>query len=148
MAGYQTKLTTMSLAGREGVRTAISTGPDTLRCSTCGIHAEDVVIARRRKVENDLGRLAERHAGTCVDVEATAHALAAGAPRAGDATQRGVERDQRGIDCGGASRQDRNAAARAVAAVAARPAGAADGLIVNEGAVGQRQRTIVRGTDR
>ena len=42
------------------------------QCSTHGVDSEDVVIARRRKVENDLARLAERHAGTCVDVEAAA----------------------------------------------------------------------------
>src|SRR5580704_561096 len=47
------------------------------RCSTYGVASEDVVVGRRRKVENDLARLAERYAGTGVDVEATACALAA-----------------------------------------------------------------------
>ena len=60
--------------------------------------------------------------------------------------QRGVESDQRGIDRGRAPRQDRDTAAGAVAPVAPRAAGTTDGLIANEGAIGQSQRTIVRGT--
>ena len=42
------------------------------RRSSRGVDAEDVVVARRREVEKDLARLAERHAGTGVDVEAAA----------------------------------------------------------------------------
>ena len=49
------------------------------------------------------------------------------------AAQRGVEHDPCGTDRGGAPRQDREAAALAGAAVAARPAGAADGLIAERG---------------
>src|ERR1039458_9250973 len=36
--------------------------------SNYGVDAEDVVVAGRRKVENDLARLAERHSGAGVDV--------------------------------------------------------------------------------
>ena len=49
------------------------------QCSTYGVGPEDVVIAGRRKVAIDLDRRAERHIGARVDVEAAAHALAAGA---------------------------------------------------------------------
>jgi len=41
-------------------------------CSTRGVDAEDVVVARRRKVEKDLARLAECHAGTGANVKAAA----------------------------------------------------------------------------
>ncbi len=63
-----------------GVRSPAASFPVALTATTFhdaqrsshGVDAEDVVIARRRKVETDLARLAESHAGTCVDVEAAA----------------------------------------------------------------------------
>src|SRR5580693_5141589 len=53
------------------------------RCSTYRVASANVVVVRRRKVENDFGRRVERHVGTCADVEAAAGAPAAGAASAG-----------------------------------------------------------------
>lgn len=63
--------------------------------ATHPLEPEDVVIAGRREIENDIARLAQRHVGAGADVEAAADALAAGAARA---AQRGVDSDQRGVD--------------------------------------------------
>ncbi len=54
----------------------------------------------------------------------------------------------RAVGKGGGTGQDRQAAAPGVAAAGARTAGAADGLILVEGAVVERQRGIVGGTEK
>ena len=53
--------------------------PHETGCSTCRVDAENVVVVSRREVEDDVGRRVERHAGTCLNVEAAADPLAAGA---------------------------------------------------------------------
>ena len=81
------------------------------QCSTDGIDSVNVVGARRRKVEDDLGRLADRHAGTRIDVAAAARALATESAPAGDTAQRGIGNDPCVIDGRGRGAEHVNAAA-------------------------------------